>query len=274
MELKLSVLVLFAVYLTLTVAETYYPLRELKTSKSGRQLKNFSLFMISAIASRFLSFPLVLAAIHYSEVKQIGLIHLIDANKNLSFILSFLLLDYTLYLWHWANHKIPFLWRFHNVHHIDIDMDASTALRFHMGELILSNCIRAALALFIGFSLQSLLFFEIILTASILFHHSNTRLPQFVEKHLSRIIITPLYHQTHHSHYLEETNSNYGAIFILWDKLHKTFHKNIFDVTIGNPAYPKDVALWDLLKLPAHKPLKWPHTLIKRRKSANNPSTL
>lgn len=274
MELKLSLVVLFAIYLLLTVAETFFPLRVLKTSKTKRQLKNFSLFAISSLASRLLSLPLVLAAISYSESKQIGLIHLIDANKTISFLLSFLLLDYTLYLWHWANHKIPFLWRFHNVHHTDIDMDASTALRFHMGELILSNCIRAALALFIGFSLQSLLFFEIILTASILFHHSNTKLPQFVEKVFSQFIITPLYHQTHHSHFLEETDSNYGAIFILWDKLHKTFHKNIFDVTIGNPAYPKDVALWDLLKLPANKPLKWPHTLIKRRKSANDPSTL
>lgn len=168
--------------------------------------------------------------------------------------LAVLLLDYSLYAWHVLTHKVPFLWRFHVVHHIDLDLDASTALRFHFGELILSVPWRAAQIVLIGVSPLSLSVWQTALHISILFHHSNVRLPNEFERRLNRLIVTPRMHGIHHSTVHEETDSNWSSGLTIWDRLHGTLRLNVprNEITIGVAEYGerRDVEFLKLLAMP------------------------
>jgi sterol desaturase/sphingolipid hydroxylase (fatty acid hydroxylase superfamily) len=152
------------------------------------------------------------------------------------------------------NHKISFLWRFHNVHHIDPDLDVSTAFRFHLGEVGLSAIIRVLQVTLIGMSVETYLVYELAFTANTIFHHSNVRLPIRVERWLNLILVTPRMHGIHHSQIEQETNSNYSVVLPWWDRLHRSLRLNVPQdrIKIGVPAYarPEDNTLWSVLLLP------------------------
>jgi sterol desaturase/sphingolipid hydroxylase (fatty acid hydroxylase superfamily) len=164
------------------------------------------------------------------------------------------MLDYTLWVWHFASHRVSFLWRFHLVHHVDRDLDSSTALRFHFGEHALSIVYRAAQITLIGTSAEALWMWQLILFASILFHHANVRLPAGVERWLVRIIVTPRMHTIHHSTQLSETDSNWSSLLSVWDYLHRTILLSVpqEDITVGVPAYQdaRDVTIGRILLMP------------------------
>jgi len=132
------------------------------------------------------------------------------------------LLDCTLYAWRVLVHQVPWLWRFHMVHHADLDMDASTALRFHFAELTISVPWRAARVAVIGVSPLALSTWQTFLFCSILFHHSNARLLIGLGRRLSRLLVTPRVHGMHHSIIKEEINSNWSSGLTLWDWLRGT----------------------------------------------------
>ncbi len=142
-------------------------------------------------------------------------------------LVTFLILDYTNYLWHVLNHQLPMLWRFHLVHHTDPDLDVTTALRFHFGELIGFVFYRAAFVLLSGATALQVLVYEILFEAATQFHHSNWQLPYRLEKQLNKLIVTPRIHGIHHSMIREETDSNYSVIFSFWDRLHRTIKLNV-----------------------------------------------
>lgn len=139
--------------------------------------------------------------------------------------LDILLLDFLIYWWHRANHELPFLWRFHSVHHFDATLDTTSAVRFHFGEVLLSALARAAVILVIGFPLASVFAFEALVLIAALFHHSNLRLPAGFEAALARVIITPSIHWVHHHAVRSDTDSNYGTIFSFWDPLFRSRSK-------------------------------------------------
>jgi sterol desaturase/sphingolipid hydroxylase (fatty acid hydroxylase superfamily) len=163
-------------------------------------------------------------------------------------------MDLTFYWWHVANHRVPFLWRFHNVHHIDPDLDVSTAFRFHFGEVALSAAFRVAQVSAIGLSGWMFAVYELVFQVNTAFHHSNVRLPIQLERLLNLVIVTPRMHGIHHSQVRDETNSNYSVVFSWWDRLHRTLGLNIPQsaIVIGVPAYshPADNRLWNALLLP------------------------
>lgn len=165
-----------------------------------------------------------------------------------------LLLDYTLYLWHILLHKLPWLWRCHQPHHIDLDLDTSTALRFHFTELLASVPWRAGQIVSIGVSPLALSVWQTATIVEVLFHHSNFRLPIGVERWLCRLIVTPRMHGIHHSVVPEEQNANWSSGLTVWDWLHGTLRLNIpqDEITIGVPAYlnPQDVTLPKVLAMP------------------------
>lgn len=134
-------------------------------------------------------------------------------------LLDLLILDCWIYWWHRVNHEVPFLWRFHEVHHLDEFLDASSALRFHFGEVILSSLVRAVVILALGVPLTSVLVFETLLALSAIFHHSNARVPGWLERPLSRLIVTPSIHWVHHHAIRRDTDSNYAALLSVWDRL-------------------------------------------------------
>lgn len=132
------------------------------------------------------------------------------------------LLDFLIYWWHRANHRVPFLWRFHEVHHLDPFLDTTTSVRFHFGEVALSAAARGGVILLLGFPLISVLTFEASVLFASVFHHSNIRLIPGFEQVLSRVVVTPSIHWVHHHRVRRDTDSNYGTIFSFWDPLFRS----------------------------------------------------
>lgn len=161
---------------------------------------------------------------------------------SLGLLLDLLLLDFLIYWWHRANHEVPFLWRFHEVHHLDRFLDTTTALRFHFGEVLLSAVFRAAVILVLAIPLASVLAFEALLLIATIFHHSNLRLPPKLERALARVVITPSIHWVHHHALKRDTDSNYGTVFSFWDPIFRSRNRwtvRTPEMEIGVEAAPE-----------------------------------
>jgi len=136
--------------------------------------------------------------------------------------LDLVLLDLWIYWWHRVNHEIPLLWRFHEVHHLDRWLDSTTALRFHFGEVVLSALARAVVIVALAIPLTSVVVFEALVLVASVFHHSNLRLPSRLEAALARVVVTPSIHWVHHHRRRADTDSNYGTVLSLWDRLFRS----------------------------------------------------
>ncbi|MEE4212252.1 MAG: sterol desaturase family protein [Parvularcula sp.] len=135
------------------------------------------------------------------------------------FLGDIVLLEFFLYWWHRANHEIPFLWRFHGVHHYDEFLDVSSAVRFHPGELAMSAILRASYVLLTDVSAMSILVFDATVLIAAAFHHSNIALPQSWDRLLRRVVVTPEHHRIHHRPGRYYTDSNYGTLSTVFDRL-------------------------------------------------------
>lgn len=229
-------------------------LRRSVEPKSRRTLRNLGIAGISATAVQSAEMPAILPLTRLVERRRIGLLQRLPLPRAARTVAALLLMDYTLYLWHVIVHRVPWLYRFHVVHHADLDMDASTALRFHFGELLASIPWRAAQVLAFGVGERDFRLWQRALMASILFHHSNVRLPIALERRLAWLVVTPRLHGIHHSMIPEEQNSNWSSGLAIWDRLHGTLRIDLPQeaLTIGVPAYrdPESVTLPRMLELP------------------------
>jgi sterol desaturase/sphingolipid hydroxylase (fatty acid hydroxylase superfamily) len=242
------------VFLVLVILETRFPLREAKRSKLNRFVINVAVSGLALACGAVVVLPIALKLLERSSEIPFGLLRVVSLAPAAEFVVGFLLLDVSFYYWHRANHSFPLLWRFHNVHHVDPDLDVSTSFRFHFGEVLYSVPFRALQVSLLGVSFSTFLIYELFFQCATLFHHSNVRLPIELERPLNRIIVTPRMHGIHHSIAKDETNSNYSVIFSWWDVLHRTLRLNIkqADIVIGVPAYldAKDNGFMALLVLP------------------------
>ena len=222
--------------------ERAVPLRARRAPLPGRLAVNLIVSALAIGAALALVAPVVDATAQAALQRRFGLLELRPLPAPLAFVAGLLLLDATFYLWHLANHRVPLLWRFHVVHHIDPDLDVSTAFRFHFGEVALSAGFRFAQVLLIGAPLSAIAVYELLFQANTLFHHSNVRLPLRVERLLSRVLVTPRMHGIHHSMVRSENLSNFSVVFPWWDRLMRTLRLNVPQpaVTIGIPAYGSD----------------------------------
>lgn len=248
-------------FVVLFILETKFQLRKRVQKRWKRVVINF-VFSIPSFALLRLAFiPLIVWLAYKNENWQYGLNYFYDAPMELEGVFAFLLLDYSNYFWHIIMHKMPLMWRFHLVHHTDLDLDITTAFRFHFGELLGSLFFRGAAVVLIGASPLVVLIYEIAFEASNQFQHSNVKLPFQLEKMLNKIIVTPRMHGIHHSIKKRETNSNFSIIFSFWDRLHRTLKLNVKqqEIIIGVPAYQDELELTivKLLKLPFTKIRKW-----------------
>ncbi|MCI0485314.1 MAG: sterol desaturase family protein [Blastocatellia bacterium] len=238
----------------LFLLERRQPLRHPVESKLRRTGRNLAIAAAGALVIQLVEKPVANSLTSLVERRRLGLLKRLHLPVFLEVPLAVLLLDYTLYLWHILTHRVPWLWRFHLAHHVDLDLDVSTALRFHFGELLMSVPWRAGQILFIGVSPLSLSIWQTGLLLSILFHHSNVELPVEVEARLVRFIVTPRMHGIHHSVVRAETDSNFSSGLTIWDLMHGTLKLNVPQqtVTIGVPAYrdPVELTLGEVLELP------------------------
>jgi sterol desaturase/sphingolipid hydroxylase (fatty acid hydroxylase superfamily) len=257
---------------TLFVMETKRQLRKRTRSKVERILENTSVAAVSLPALRLLLVPFSYAAAKWASRQGFGLLNSLNLPKWLKYSTGFLLLDYSNYLWHVLLHRSDLLWRFHNVHHIDLDLDLSTAWRFHIGENLASVPYRSAAVSLAGVSPGLVLFYEILFEGCTAFHHSNTRLPYQLERILVHFIVTPRMHGVHHSIVAKEANSNYSVVLSCWDRLHRSLRLNVpqHEITIGVPSYrdPQEQSPARLFKMPftAQRPWKLPDGIVPERK--------
>jgi sterol desaturase/sphingolipid hydroxylase (fatty acid hydroxylase superfamily) len=247
-------IVIVLILATLFVVEQFRPLRLGTRPLIGRLLVNLGISALAFAAAVLFVRPTALSVVDWASEKPFGLVHVMPMPVVVQYSLAFLLMDLAFYWWHVANHRIPFLWRFHNVHHIDPDLDVSTAFRFHFGEVALSTAFRIVQVSVIGLSAWMFAVYEIVFQANTLFHHSNVRLPIGVERLLNFVIVTPRMHGIHHSQVRDETDSNFSVVFSWWDRLHRTLRLNIpqAEIVIGVPGYAQrdDNSLSNALRLP------------------------
>ena len=272
---------ILALFAALLVLEGRRPLRPAVEPRPRRVTRNLAIAGLGLAALNLLQTPVLVPVAEWARNERIGILNWIRLPAAVETVAAVLLLDYTLWLWHWLNHRVPFLWRFHLVHHVDLDLDSSTALRFHFGEMILSVPYRLAQVVVIGADPFAVALWQFLIVASILFHHSNLRLPAGLERILVRLVVTPRMHGIHHSDHENETNSNWSSLLSAWDWIHGTLLLSVpqRDVAIGVPSYrdPREVTLGKALALPFRRQRedwKGPDGRLRRRDHARPPTRL
>jgi sterol desaturase/sphingolipid hydroxylase (fatty acid hydroxylase superfamily) len=211
------------ILLAMMVWERAAPLRALQQSLATRWSGNLGVAAISTLLARLVS-PIAPAAVAaLAATKGWGFFHLVEVPIWLALGLSILLLDGIIYAQHRVFHAVPILWRLHRMHHTDLELDATTALRFHPLEILLSLLVKIAAVLLLGAPVVAVIAFEIILNATAMFNHSNVRIPHTIDRWLRLVVVTPLMHRVHHSVVGDETNSNFGFNLPWWDRLFGTY---------------------------------------------------
>ncbi len=253
--------ILILVFTLLFIVETKWKLRKRVQGRWRRIVINSLVSLPAFTLLRFLFLPLVIWLATQNGSWKFGLNYFYSLPLWVEGAIAFLVLDYTNCLWHLLNHKLPSLWRFHLVHHTDLDLDVSTATRFHFMEMTGSVVFRGAAILLTGASPLLVLVYEIVFEAATQFHHSNLKLPFTVEKMLNKLIVTPRMHGIHHSMIKNETDSNYSVIFSFWDRINGTMKLNLPQQAIvtGVPSYsnPQELTISFLLALPFKKIRPW-----------------
>lgn len=241
-------------FIALFIAESVFSLRRPVRNRFHRITVNLIFSSIAAVTGLLAVRPVSMGTVLFSGNNGIGLLNIFDFPFSIEFTIGFLLMDLSFYYWHRLNHVVPLLWRFHNVHHSDPDLDVSTSFRFHFVEILYSSIFRIVQVAIIGIPIHVYLCYELVFSLATIFHHSNIRLPLRVEKLLNKIVVTPRMHGVHHSFYRDETNSNYSVIFSFWDRLHRSLILNVpqSEIRIGVPAYnrTKDNTLSHMIRMP------------------------
>ncbi|MFW6062157.1 MAG: sterol desaturase family protein [Planctomycetota bacterium] len=198
--------------------------------------------------------PTIAGMLDWTRDARFGLLRVAGLPPLLSLPAGILLLDLSFYWWHRLNHAWPLLWRFHNVHHIDPDLDSTTAFRFHAGEIAYSTAFRVVQIGLIGPSALTIAVYELLFLTGTVFHHSSVRLPVSLERALNLVFVTPRMHGIHHSVIRDETNSNYSVVFRWWDMLHRSLCLNVPQekIRIGVAGYTgsEDNSVLSVLLLP------------------------
>lgn len=217
----------------LALAETVWPRRPLVLGRFRRWRTHGLFFLTNFAVGRLLSLVVVVSvAALWAEQQQFGLLYLTRWHWLAEAALAFVLLDFAVWLQHWAMHRFSVLWPMHAVHHSDRDLDVTTALRFHPFELIVSTLYKSAIVALLGVPLFVALAFELWLNANALFNHSNIRLPARMDRLMRFLLVTPDMHLVHHSVRSDDQRHNYGFAMSLWDRLFRTYR-------IQSPSGPK-----------------------------------
>ena len=248
------IILLAALFAALFILERLSPLRGRVEPSSRRITRNVAMAALTAAVIAVAERPLVDRLARRVEREHSGLVPRLGLPRGAALVAALVLLDYTLYVWHVLLHRVPFLWRLHLAHHVDLDLDASTALRFHFGEFLASIPWRLAQVVLIGVPPRTLALWRALTLAEVAFHHANLRLPLPAECLIARLLMTPRLHGIHHSTVRAERDSNFSSGLTLWDRLHGTLRADVEqeEITIGVPPYdePQEVTLGRTLALP------------------------
>ena len=222
-ETQIRLTVFLGVLILMSALEALFPARDRVQGRVRRWGTNFGLVVIDTLAIRLLFPVIAVGAALWAQSRGLGLLHVAALPFWLKVLLAVIVLDMMIYWQHVAFHRIPILWRLHKVHHADRDLDASSGLRFHPVEIVISMVYKMGLVVALGAPVLAVIIFEIVLNACAVFNHANVRLPRWIERPLRLVIVTPALHRIHHSVIERETNTNYGFSVIWWDKIFKSY---------------------------------------------------
>lgn len=227
-ELVARIAAFVAIFAAMAIFELWSPRLErpemMGALKSRRWFTNLSMVIISSVLLRVIFPAAAVGTAIWADANGYGLFRVIGLNPVVAGIIAFVVLDFAVWLEHVVSHKLPILWRIHQMHHADTGFDVTTALRFHPLEIVLSMFWKAAIVVALGAPPVSVLIFEIVLNGTAMFNHSNIKLPLGIDRHLRKVLVTPDMHRVHHSIIRRETDSNYGFNFAFWDRLFKTYN--------------------------------------------------
>lgn len=214
---------LFAgIFVLMSILETWVPRRARRFSRTRRWSTNFGILIADYLAVAAVTVVIPITAViaaGWAEANSLGLFHLVTLPLWLEWLIGIAFLDFVIWAQHVVTHRIPILWRVHRVHHSDEDLDASSAVRFHPVEIVLSIFVKAAAVVLIGAPALLVVIFEALVNGSALFNHANFRLPASWDRVLRLLFVTPDMHRVHHSTIREETDSNYGFALSVWDRM-------------------------------------------------------
>ena len=235
----------FAGMLGLMLAlQSAFPRKALVGSALARWRTNGLIAIIDTLAVRLLGPLAAVVVAGWAAVNGVGVLNIIDLPAPLTIVLAIAALDLAIYAQHVATHKVALLWRFHQVHHADRDIDATTGVRFHPVEIVASMLYKVIVVSVLGPPVVAVILFEVLLNGSAVFNHANVKLPHWLDQALRLVIVTPDTHRVHHSVYRDETDSNYGFFLSVWDRLFGTYRAQPRDghaaMTIGLPDYQDD----------------------------------
>jgi sterol desaturase/sphingolipid hydroxylase (fatty acid hydroxylase superfamily) len=242
------------------IFERLIPYRPSSVPKLQRWLNNLGLAVFNSIILNLLFASLIIHTAAYVSTHKLGVLNLWPLPYGVTTVATVVFFDLILYVWHLLNHEMPFFWRFHRVHHSDLNMDVSTASRFHIGELAISAVIKMGLIFFLGADMIGLALFESLVVLTSQFHHSSLTMPAWFERIYWTLFVPPSMHRIHRSVVINERNSNYGTIFSLWDRALETLLSRVDQtrIRIGMGAYqePEKLNFHHLLIMPFTKLVK------------------
>ncbi len=252
----IRLIVFAAVFLACAGFELIRPRRRLTAPKGVRWLNNLAIVATDNLILRLLMPAMAVQVAAAANVRGWGILNQADLPAAVEIAAAVLALDLVIYLQHLMFHAVPLLWRLHMVHHADLDIDVTTALRFHPVEIIVSMGIKMAAVAVIGPSVAAVVLFEVILNATAMFNHANIHIPEGLDRLLRMLVVTPDMHRVHHSVTIRETNSNFGFSFPWWDRIFGTYRPQPAagheGMTIGLSQFrnQKKLGFFHLLALP------------------------
>jgi sterol desaturase/sphingolipid hydroxylase (fatty acid hydroxylase superfamily) len=252
-------IIFLGVFILMLVLERFIPRHPTVDSKPRRLGINLGLTGVDILTVRLLFGAAAVGAAKFAGQKEWGVLNYWDLPPAVELFLAVVFLDLMIYIQHVVVHMIPFFWRFHIVHHSDLDLDVSSGLRFHPVEILGSMLFKIGLIFALGPSPFAVMVFEAILNGMAQFSHSNIALPLWLDNALRWVIVTPDMHRIHHSVEVKETNSNYGFNLSIWDRMLGTYIHNATraqpEIVIGVEAFRQrqEVSFLNLLAIPFRK---------------------
>lgn len=218
--------VFLALFGLLAAAESLLPRRVRSRPRARRWATNWGIVILDGLTLRLVALAVPLLAVGAAldaEARGWGLFNRLAWPGWAEAILVILALDLLIWAQHLATHKIPLLWRLHRVHHADLDVDVTTAIRFHPVEIALSMGLKIGAVYALGASALAVVLFEILLNGMAMFNHANLALSPRLDAALRRFVVTPDMHRVHHSVHRDEHDTNYGFSLSLWDRIFGTY---------------------------------------------------
>ena len=224
-EPYIRIALFFGVFAVMALWEWWAPRRQTSISRLLRWPNNLGIVVLNTLLARVVLPTTAVGLALHAEHAGWGLLNAYPQPAWLAIVASVVLLDLAIYLQHVLFHAVPLLWRLHRMHHADLHIDASTGLRFHTVEILLSFVLKFAVIAALGAPTVGVLIFEVLLSSTSIFNHANVRMLGSSDSYLRLFVVTPDMHRIHHSIHANETNSNFGFNLPWWDWIFGTYRQ-------------------------------------------------